>query len=691
MPAADLGPENPVPYLHKRQERDIDLSKPERHYKTDLFFKDYGAGCTILPCTMQNLYNRKRKPRTFKTAVLENRHLRATFLFELGGRLWSLVDKRTGRELLYKNPVFQPANLGARDAWFSGGVEWNIGSMHHSSQACETVFAARLWKDPQTPVLRLWAYERIRKLVYQVDAWLDDDRPFLRTRFRIFNTHDEYTSTFQWSNIAVPQTAKSRVLAPAKTSYVYHYDTNIFEELPLPHIKGNDVSHALNNPSAKDYYFKIPRSRQPWFSVLDETGNGLIHTSTHEQAGRKFFVWGNGQGSERWQRYLTEGDHPYLEIQSGLTRTQHESLPLGPGQTFEWMEAYGLMSANPRVIHGKDWQAAYEHVDAKITRQMPLAVLEREFRETQALSNQTPTEILSMGNGWAALELKRRAAMGEAANWPAGVVFPESSLGRAQQPWLDFLTTGKIPARKTNEAPDSYVAGKGWRQLLEKSIRAGHSDHWYGWFQLGIMAYCEFKDNRRAVAAWKKSAAKKKNPWALYCLGSLARMEFRLKTAAHYLQQALAMAPGVYTIASDTLEVLNETEQPLKVLACLEKLPASVRRQDRIVMAEAFARIKTGDYRRALRIINSREFACVREGEESITSIWFGAQDLKRAEETGRPIDRQLKLDVRSQLPPPELDFRMSKLNAEQQVTMEEKIEEKRQKLITRARRRDMR
>ena len=62
----------------------------------------------------------------FRVAVLENDHLRATFLLELGGRLWSLLHKPTGRELLSVNPVFQPANLAIRNAWFSGGVEWNI-------------------------------------------------------------------------------------------------------------------------------------------------------------------------------------------------------------------------------------------------------------------------------------------------------------------------------------------------------------------------------------------------------------------------------------------------------------------------------------------------------------------------------------------------------------------------------------
>ena len=698
MPAADLGPENPVPSLFKRKEKEVDFSSLPGSLKTDLFFENYGHGNTTLPYTMQNLYNRKRQPRTFKTAVLENRHLCATFLLEMGGRLWSIVDKRTGRELLYKNPVFQPANLGARDAWFSGGVEWNIGTVNHSAQLCEPIFAARLQKADGTPVLRLWDYERIRGVIYQADFWLDDGSPFLRVRFRVHNTRDGYTALFQWSNIAVPETAGTRVLSPAQRCYAYRYDQPLTEQNPypaseqhsLPRINGRDVTRPLNNPSAKDYYFKIPRTSQPWVAVLDETGRGLIHTSTRNLIGRKFFVWGTSQGCQRWQRYLTEGDNPYLEVQAGLTRTQHECLPMAAGATWEWLEAYGLMEANPRISHGDNWNAATGEVDRRLAQQLPLATLDRELRETRKLADQAPAEMLNTGAGWAALELKLRAATGQKTCWPKGVAFPDSSLGPYQKPWLDFLTTGKIPARKPDEAPASYVAGNTWRQMLEKSIRAGDSGHWYGWFLLGIMCYSEFDDNQRACDAWKKSAAKKKNPWALYCLGALARMQYDFPSAARHLQAALALAPHVYTIASDTLEVLNELNQPKKTLAWLEKLPASVRQQDRIVMAEAFAALKLGDYRRALEIINSREFACVREGEESVTSLWFNAQDLKRAAETGRPVDLQLKLEVRTMRPPAELDFRMSQMTAEQQLKTEETVRAARLKHIARAKARKM-
>src|SRR5215216_5670908 len=132
MPAADLGAENPFPPLSSNQElhnaQSVDPAVPVEIRQN----MTYGHMPNILPYAVQDGYNRERKPRDFRVAVLENDILSATFLLELGGRLWSLYHKQSGRELLSVNPVFQPANLALRNAWFSGGVEWNIGTIGHS-------------------------------------------------------------------------------------------------------------------------------------------------------------------------------------------------------------------------------------------------------------------------------------------------------------------------------------------------------------------------------------------------------------------------------------------------------------------------------------------------------------------------------------------------------------------------------
>ena len=112
IPAADLGKDSPMPdiknvsYIHAGFELTDRITDAERKY--------IGKGMipTMLPYLTQDGYNRKKRPREFDAAIVENSHIRATFLPGLGGRLWSLFDKDKNRELLYVNPVFQPGNLG---------------------------------------------------------------------------------------------------------------------------------------------------------------------------------------------------------------------------------------------------------------------------------------------------------------------------------------------------------------------------------------------------------------------------------------------------------------------------------------------------------------------------------------------------------------------------------------------------
>lgn len=152
LPAAGLGEENPMPdiknvsYIHAGYKMTPKISENEKTH--------IGKGMinTMLPYRIQDGYDRKRELRDFKALTVENSFIRAVFLPELGGRLYSLTDKRTGKELLYVNPVFQPGNLGLRNAWFSGGVEFNVGIKGHNPLTCSPLHAV-IDKTPDGDVL----------------------------------------------------------------------------------------------------------------------------------------------------------------------------------------------------------------------------------------------------------------------------------------------------------------------------------------------------------------------------------------------------------------------------------------------------------------------------------------------------------------------------------------------------------
>ncbi|MFA6111265.1 MAG: DUF5107 domain-containing protein, partial [Candidatus Latescibacterota bacterium] len=339
MPGADVGPENPLPSLARgSRATKPDPARYPGFPEEMLANMAYGHVPNYLPYTMQDRYTRELRPRGFRVAVLENELLKATFLLELGGRLRSLVHKPTGRELFQANPVFQPANLAIRNAWFSGGVEWNIGMTGHCPFTCSPLFAARASTADGTPVLRLWEWERIRQVPFQLDAYLPDGSPMLLVRVRIVNPHAGDVPMYWWSNTAVPESADTRVLVSADAAYNFGYGEGGPALVAIPEVQGTDVTYTTRIDRAADFFFHVPPGQRPWVSALDETGRGLVQVSTDLLKGRKLFLWGMNPGGRRWQEFLSVPGQAYLEIQSGLARTQAERLPMPGGAVWEWLE-----------------------------------------------------------------------------------------------------------------------------------------------------------------------------------------------------------------------------------------------------------------------------------------------------------------------------------------------------------------
>ncbi|HZD55864.1 MAG TPA: DUF5107 domain-containing protein, partial [Anaerolineales bacterium] len=314
MPAADLGPDNPLPPLTTRKRLQFENISgiPDEVLEN----MAYGHVSTLLPYTLQDEYTRQIHPRQFRVAVLENEILRATFLLEFGGRLWSLFHKLSGRELLQVNPVFQLANLAIRNAWFSGGVELNISTTGHSPLTCSPMFAGRLERADGTPVLRLYEWERFRQVPYQVDAYLPDGSPLLFLRVRITNPNERDVPMYWWSNIALPQKPQIRVIAPARAAYCLGCQGGNFVRIPVPDFNGIDFTYPCNVPYAADYFFDIPTGQRAWITALDGEGKGLVQASTSRMMGRKLWVWGTGTGGTNWQKFLSPPGEGYLEIQA---------------------------------------------------------------------------------------------------------------------------------------------------------------------------------------------------------------------------------------------------------------------------------------------------------------------------------------------------------------------------------------
>lgn len=662
MPAADLGLENPLPPLRTGEELHAVENVPGI---PDEMLKSmaYGRPPSTLPYTIQDGYTRCRHPRDFRVVVLENEFLRAAFLLEFGGRLWSLLHKPSGRELLEVNPVFQPANLAIRNAWFSGGVEWNIGIIGHSPFTCSPLFAARVERSDGTAVLRMYEWERIRQVPFQIDAYLPDGSPMLFVRVRIVNPHDREVPMYWWSNIAVPETLDTRVIVPADSTYRFDYTSGL-DVIPLPKAEGRDVTYSTNIARSADFFYHIPDSHRPWITALDGEGKGLVQVSTERLTGRKLFVWGMGGGGRNWQEFLSQPGQAYIEIQAGLARTQMEYLSMPAGAEWSWLEGYGLMESDPDVVHGADWTQAWQSVEDMLEQLIPRAALDAEFERGDESADRPPVELLQRGSGWGALERLRREAYGEPPFCSEGLVFDAESLGEAQSPWLGLLHDGAFPAFEPDVEPRGLMVRAEWRALLEDAVSAGRGTNWLAWLHLGVMRYYA-GDRDGAHRAWQMSLEQADTPWATRNLAVLAWEDRRFDEAVELYIAACRMRPSLLPLAVECGRTLIDAGRLRDWLELLAELPPSVRTVGRIRLLEAQAALVVGDFESVERIFAEEPVVDdMREGEKSLSHLWFDFHEQRLSVAENIPIDDALRARVRREFPvPKQFDFCMTSDN----------------------------
>lgn len=650
MPAASMGELNPMPdiknvsYIHAGYHITDNVREDERTY--------IGKGMipTLLPYKIQDGYDRNKKVRDFRAAVLENDYVKAVFLPELGGRLWSLYDKKLGRELLYVNPVYQPGNLGLRNAWFSGGVEFNVGIKGHNPLTCSPLWCA-VDKHPEGDVLRLYEYERIRKVVYSISAYLPDDSPVLYLKCKIENTEDKEKYMYWWSNIAVPETKDTRVIVPADDSFLCFYNENHYEldKASIPVYKDIDVSYPSKISSSRDFFYKIPQNRHKWIASAEKDGIGLLQCSTRDLIGRKLFVWGQSRGGRNWNEWLSEEGSAYIEIQAGLSHVQLEHIPMKGKTTWEWVEAYTALQQKPETVHG-DYEGAVSEIENYIYDRMGNPD-NLKFPSDDTIID---TRIIYEGSCWgAAEEMLRGEKISSICKFPS-VSDEETAM------WIDLIEKNTFPCPDVSDEPASYVADK---FFLDK-LKALPMQSWYSLLHIGVIRYA-LGDVDGAKTAWEDSLSKEKSPWAYRNLAMLYKNELGdIAKGKELILQALELKKDYRVLLGEVAAILTSDNSDEMWLEIYDTLPQHLKETGRLRLYKAIALMNLNRLKEATEIINPDFVLCdIKEGELSVSQLWFTLYRRLYAEETGKeytPDDIELITDADKKYPlPGKLDFRM--------------------------------
>lgn len=584
----------------------------------------YGNPANLYPFQEQGGYGRTLVESPVMTVVLENEWLRAVFLPEWGGRLWELLDKTTGKQLLHSPDTIQLANLGLRNAWFAGGIEFNIGTRGHSPTTASPLHCAIVRTPEGQDVLRLWEFDRLRQLVFQVDAWLPDDSRVLLVAIRVRNPNDISVPMYWWTNAAIPETESTRVLAPADSAFASAYEGGI-SRIPVAQApdgaEGNgDWTRPVDNARARDFFFDIPAAQRPWIVAADRDGDGLAMLSTSQLRGRKLFVWGRGRGGRRWQRWLTPRGGDYAEIQAGLAQTQFQHLELPAGAEWNWVEAYGNARLTPAQAQSANWRSAIAHAEERVTALADASVLDAAARAARTWADRAPDELLLLGSGWGALESARRAETGQAWIDETGTPFDRDSITDDERPWLDLLE-GRTAA-SPNPGKSGFVAGEDW----EERCAAG-GDSAASCFHRATMRHARGDRDAaarlyRASLDFAPSASAERGLALLLLAGPDSRD--RIAGLDHYCR-ACALEPtdvALVVEAATALIAAGDGALALDLLAPLGERDSGAR-SGRVQLLRARALAMTGDASGAADLLRGGiEVADLREGENAMAALW---------------------------------------------------------------------
>ncbi|MEU5160000.1 DUF5107 domain-containing protein [Streptomyces sp. NPDC020875] len=630
LPAAPVGPANPLPALRPLDETHTVDERTRRELPREMARQiGYEPLRTLLPVRIMDGYGRDRSPADLDAIVIENDRLRATVLPGFGGRVHSLRHKPTGRELVYRNPVFQPADFALNGAWFSGGIEWNIGATGHSALSCAPVHAAVVPAPDGGEMLRLWEWERLRDLPFQVDLWLPADSDFLRVGVRIRNPHERAVPVYWWSNIAVEEHPRTRVLAPADESWYYGYERAL-RRIPVPEYRDEDRTYPLRGEHPADYFYEVPTAARKWITALDEDGHGLVQTSTDTLRGRKLFVWGAGRAGRRWQSWLTEPETAgYAEIQAGLARTQLEHVRLEAGAEFSWLEAYGPLAADAGTVHGDNWAAAVAEVERRLEGALPRADVDTAYEEWLTAADTEPVRVLATGSGWGALETLRTGTK------LPGTPFDESAIGEEEAPWRELLTTGALPQPRRVAPPGPSLTAPAWRDMLETAPADPLTE-----YHLGV-AQWQADDRAQAVRSWERGLELAPSRWPLLRCLAVADQEggHPLRAADRWLEafddlcqerrdSGESWTAATAALGREAIRALLALDRVADARSVWARLTPTVRGRGRFRLIHARLLVAEGLLEEARAIFDEGfEVADLREGSEELNEVWARLSD----------------------------------------------------------------
>lgn len=370
---------------------------PDVNPRFDLFAR---RPFLIYPYTARTNLGDRRTNRAWRTLELENEYLKLVVLPDLGGRIYSCVDKASGAEMFYANSAIKFADVAYRGAWVALGVEFNFPVSHNWATVSPVDFGTVRHGDGSASVW-VGTIDRPYGMQWRVELRLRPGRSLLEQTTTLYNRSDVRHRFYWWTTASVRAGADTHILYPMEFS-ASHYFADV-DAWPVDS-SGQDLSYPRNHTAGFVSRF-VHGSREPFMGVYDpDTRSGMAHVADHHDLpGKKIWSWGWDDEGKDWRKALSDDGSAYLEVQAGLFRNQETYAFLEPQQLLRFRESYqpvrrigGYSRANEQgVVHVRRGEGGALEVGLNVTRAVRGGRL--GVRDGEATLRELPLELLPSG------------------------------------------------------------------------------------------------------------------------------------------------------------------------------------------------------------------------------------------------------------------------------------------------------
>src|ERR1700719_1181661 len=298
-------------------------------------FDQFAIGRFSYPYTLRKQITDQRAEHRWRAIYLENEYLKCSVLPDLGGHIYTCVDKISGQPMFYANPSIKIAAVGYRGAWAAFGIEFNFPVSHNWVSMSPVDFAFHKNADGSASVI-VGNVDRVYGMEWTVELMLRPKSTLLEERVTLSNRSDVRHRFYWWNNAGARVSDDSQIVYPMRFA-ARHGFTDVVR-WPVDE-DGHDLSVIRNHVHGAVSLF-THGSREGFMGVWNPaTKTGTVHFADYEDLpAKKIWSWGVDAEGLDWRKALSDDNSGYIEIQAGLFRNQETYAFMGPRQSIQFSE-----------------------------------------------------------------------------------------------------------------------------------------------------------------------------------------------------------------------------------------------------------------------------------------------------------------------------------------------------------------